>query len=204
MESCSRIALERSSIRSFNSLTGNGRPLKRMQSTEGLQSEADGNHEYPMPQHLLTWSSVETIPTSVRDTREFNGESAPCKGSNTLHQCFSLCTADYRSKAFSGGEGKNRFQRPVTALPSEPPQISVRPSYKRKVLREIWLPLILVFVPMLIIPTLFAVLVIKYRVHSERSLFSEVQGARYMQQRTYVLLKIPASESPYKIAQDQY
>jgi len=66
------------------------------------------------------------------------------------------------------------------------------------------LALVLIFLPMFIIPILFAVLVIRYKVESERSFFSEALGAKDMQQKSYVLLDIPASENPQEMAQDEH
>ena len=198
MESSCGTRWKRFSLQSFNSLTANGGPLRRMPPTENLRNEADGNQEYLMTEHPLTGQSAETVSTSVMDTQEFNQETFPCKYPYISHQCSSWCNADDRSEVFGEGEGEDRFPRPMTALASQSHHLSVGTNHKRKVLREIWLSSTLIFLPMLIIPMLFAVLVIKYRLKSEPNLFSEVPGATPMQNRAYVLLDIPASEKPQR------
>jgi hypothetical protein len=174
-----------------------------MPPTENLRNEADGNQEYLMTQHPWTGQSAETISTSLMDTQEFNQGTSPCKYPYIFHQCSSWCNADDRSEVFGEGEGEDRFPRPMTALPSQSHHLSVGTNHKRKVLREIWLSSTLIFLPMLIIPMLFAVLVIKYRVKSKPSPFSEVLGATRMQNRAYVLLDIPSSEKPHEMVQDE-
>ena|SRR2546421_5136667 len=197
MESSSGTGWKRLSLQSFNILAANERPLRRIPPTENLRNEADGNQEYLMTQHPSAGQSAETISTRVMDTQEFNQGASACKYPYISHQCSSWCNADDRSEIFDERESEDRFPRPMTTLPSR------SPHRKRKVLREIWLSSTLIFLPMLIIPMLFAVLVIKYRVKSEPSLFPEVLGATPMQNRAYVLLDIPASEKPHEMVQDE-
>ena len=206
MDSASRIGWKRFSWQSFNSVSGSGRPLRRMQSTENLRNEANGNREYLMTRHASTKQSAETTFTSVTDSQKFNRVDSPCHYPHISHRCDSWCNAEYRSDVLGEGEGEgeDRFPKPMTASLSQSRQLSAWTSYVRKVLREIWLSLILIFLPMLIILTLFAVLVIKYRVKSERGLFAEMLGVGYVQQSAYVLLNIPSSKNAQEMVQGEH
>lgn len=198
MEPSGLIGLERFSFQSINSLAGNERPLRRMRSRENLRSEEGSSEEYLTRQHPWTGESAETISTRVTESQELDQWTLSCKNPHIPHQCSAVCNADYRPVEFGEGEVEHRYPRPMTAY-----QLPGRTCYRRRVLRQIWLPLVLISLPMLLIPILLMVLVIKYRVESERSLFSEVQGARHLQQRAYVLLNIPASKRPLATAQDE-
>lgn len=62
------------------------------------------------------------------------------------------------------------------------------------VLGEIWLPLLWIHVTMLLILVILALLVTKYRVQSQKSLFPEPTGWKYHKRKDWILLNVPASE----------
>ena len=191
MASLGHFGWRRFSFQSIDSLTSNGTPLRQMQSTEDVRNDVDGHQAYLMTHHSSARQSAETISSDVTDDQQPDRSICACINPHVPHQCSAA-----RSESFSERPIEERFPRPLTALPSTLPPRTVRIHRKRKVLREVWPCLVLTIFPMLIAPILFAVLVIKYRVKAERSLFSEGTGAEQMRQTAYVLLTVPSSETP--------
>ena len=64
--------------------------------------------------------------------------------------------------------------------------------------KDIWFPVLSIHGLMLLILASLAILVSVFRVHPAKGLFFEPIGWGYAQQKTYVLLSIPASTVPYR------
>jgi hypothetical protein len=177
-----------------------GRSLRRVSSIENLRSvDTAQEHQTSQPSSLNQSARSSDIELTNMETTDRHSHHT-----HTYRLDQSLLSHSMRPGSEVLEEEDVDERKPPTNMTTSSRLSDIhnntqetlvsRNCYKRAVLKEIWLTLLLVILPMLAIPILFAVLVAKCKVKSEKGLFFEPTGSSHFRQRAYVLLNIPASK----------